>query len=474
VWQRDKSPRGTLYQVPVIGGREPKKVLEHLNSGVGFAADGKRFAFVRYDSLTEDSFLMLGNVDGSEPRRLLKRSGQDWFLGVPAWSPDDTLIVCPAGTDTGGSQVTLVEVPAAGGTEKAITTYRWHGPIYRPHWLKDGSGLIVNGSDLAGNPSQIWRVTYPGGAVSRITNDLTEYGTSSFGLTADSSTIATIATERSSRIYLAAPNEEEGAQKLTNGKYDGQSGLDMAPDGRVVYVTRSGDYPDIWVINADGTGQQQLTSNDEQEFGVKVSRDGRYIIFTSYRVGGVEHVWRMDADGANLKQLTYGDFADYGPICSPDGQWVVFGSWRTGKGRLWKVSMDGGEATQVSDQPFTALSFLPDGKVIFGNYIDEQVTPPRSRSSLLSFESGQILKVFDLPPKTWNPRMPDERTLVYVESLNDVENLWTRPLEGGTPKQLTSFTSERIFNYAPARDGKHFAVVRGTSTADIILIKDFR
>src|SRR6185436_17684138 len=61
-YQRDKSPLGTLYQVPVIGGREPKKILEHLTSIVGFAADGKRFAFIRYDRKTDHSFLMIGNI----------------------------------------------------------------------------------------------------------------------------------------------------------------------------------------------------------------------------------------------------------------------------------------------------------------------------------------------------------------------------------------------------------------------------
>jgi eukaryotic-like serine/threonine-protein kinase len=474
-YQRDKSPLGTLYQVPVIGGREPKKILEHLNNIIGFAPDGKRFAFVRYDRKSDHSFLMVGNIDGSEPSTLAKRTEQDWFNGIPTWSPDGNVIVCPVGTDTGGTQYSLVEVPAAGGPEKAITSYKWRGGVNRPFWLKDGSGLVVNASEFPGSPNQIWRVSYPEGVVSRITNDLTEYGSNSFGLTADSSTIVTIAAERSSKIYLTGRNEEEArALKLTSGKYDGQAGLDIMPDGRVVYISRSGDYPDIWMINRDGTGQRQLTSNEDSEFGLRASRDGRYILFSSQTVGGVQHVWRMDADGGNLKQLTHGDFADYSPDCSPDGQWVVFSSFRSGKDRLWKVPIDGGEPVQLSDQTFAGAIFLPEGKLIFGNYFDGQVSPARQRSALMSFDNGQIVKVFDFPPKTAGWTMTDERTLIYGERKNDVDNVWTRPLEGGAPTQLTKFNSEQIFNFAPSRDGKQFAVVRGTSSADIILIKDFR
>jgi hypothetical protein len=39
---------------------------------------------------------------------------------------------------------------------------------------------------------------------------------------------------------------------------------------------------------------------------------------------------------------------------------------------------------------------------------------------------------------------------------------------------VTKFTSQRIFNFAVSRDGKQFAIARGTLSADIVLIKDFR
>jgi eukaryotic-like serine/threonine-protein kinase len=472
---REKSPLGTLYQVPVIGGREPKKILDNITNIISFAPDGKRFAFYRNNLKTAETALMIGSIDGGEPRQLARRSGQDWFQGTPAWSPDGRVIACPVGTDTGGSHNTIVEVPAEGGAERVITSHKWRGPIWRPYWLQDGSGLIVNARELPSSPTQIWHLSYPEGTVSRVTNDLTDYGQASFGLTADSSTIVTINREESSKLWLASPNDEEGrAKRLTSGKYDGIWGLDMTPDGRVVYVTKTGDNTDIWIMNADGTGQKQLTSNDDFENGVRVSPDGRYIFFASTPSGGIPHIWRMDTDGGNLKQLTQGEFADYGPFCSLDNQWVVFSSWRSGKPRLWKMPVDGGEPVQVSDLAFGGEYFLPDGKQIFGEYFDEEVSPPRWRAALVSFESGQVVKLFDFPAKAGWWKMADERTLLYVEERDGVANIWTRPLEGGTPQQLTKFTSEQIFAFAPSRDYQQFAVARGTLTADIILLKDFR
>ena len=93
---------------------------------------------------------------------------------------------------------------------------------------------------------------------------------------------------------------------------------------------------------------------------------------------------------------------------------------------------------------------------------------------MLSLETGPFVKVFDFPPNADARDMLDERTMIYTETKGDIGNLWTRPLESGTPRQITKFDSERIFTHAWSRDAKQIAVARGTYSADIILMKDFR
>lgn len=117
---------------------------------------------------------------------------------------------------------------------------------------------------------------------------------------------------------------------------------------------------------------------------------------------------------------------------------------------------------------------MSESDSIFGTYYDEQVNPPKFRPALLSPESGQVVRVFDDPSKSGHLDMPDERTLIYADTSGDVSNIWSRAFEGGTPKQLTKFTSEQIFRFSFSRDGKRFAMARGTPTADIVLIKGFR
>jgi hypothetical protein len=55
-----------------------------------------------------------------------------------------------------------------------------------------------------------------------------------------------------------------------------------------------------------------------------------------------------------------------------------------------------------------------------------------------------------------------------------VSNIWSLPLDGGKPVQLTDFKADQIFWFDFSRDGKQLAVSRGVQTSDVILIPDFR
>ncbi len=67
---------------------------------------------------------------------------------------------------------------------------------------------------------------------------------------------------------------------------------------------------------------------------------------------------------------------------------------------------------------------------------------------------------------------PDGKSLAYVVNERGVSNLWTLPLTGGPPKQLTDFKSDLIFDFAWSRDGKKLALSRGQTICDVVLLTD--
>ncbi len=57
---------------------------------------------------------------------------------------------------------------------------------------------------------------------------------------------------------------------------------------------------------------------------------------------------------------------------------------------------------------------------------------------------------------------------------NNVANIWSRPVDGGKPVQLTNFKMLGIDTYDLSRDGRQLVCSRWTSNSDVVLIKDFR
>jgi dipeptidyl aminopeptidase/acylaminoacyl peptidase len=84
-------------------------------------------------------------------------------------------------------------------------------------------------------------------------------------------------------------------------------------------------------------------------------------------------VWVIDADGQHDRQLTRARAADFRPRWSPDGKSIAFLSDREGKNAIWIIGADGGESRRVFDTPTPVREFewSPDGKSIAYTRPDE-------------------------------------------------------------------------------------------------------
>ncbi len=462
----------TLYRVPVLGGT-PVKVLDRVFSAIAFSRDGKQFAFVRRNQ--DDMALMVANTDGSgEPRNIAVLKQPNIFsTSGPSWSPDGRRIANGMFNASGSGYSSVVEVPVEGGEPRQIGSEKW-ASVGRLLWLDDGSGLIMTAQpEFSSIGTQVWFLPYSGGPAHRITNDLNGYGEVSLGLTADSGTIATIQQVNTSSIWITSPNEDQSRARQVV-KTNLPETVAWTPDGKIVYASRTGENWDLWMANQDGSGSKQLTADAFIDHHPTVSADGRYIVFQSNR-SGARNIWRIDADGSNPKQLTQGNSLDWYPRVSPDGQFVVFMSLRSGTWTIWKVGIDGGAPVQLTNSSSEFPSISPDGKSISYFYTDEKANN-QPKLAIMAFEGGAPVKTIDLPrfvqpiAFAW---MPDGQSIAYLDNSSGILNVWSQPLDGGTPKQLTNYKSEFVTSFAISRDGK-IATYRWSATRDIVLIKDFK
>ena len=461
----------SLHQVPVLGGT-PRKLISNVGSAVTFSPDGRRLAFIRQFTEQGEHGLMVANADGSGEQRIAVRKFPNFFKSV-SWSPDGKTIACGAGSHVPVYNSYVVEVPVEGGAERPVPSQGWTF-VGEVGWLQDGSGLILAASEQAsaGFDSQIWFLSRQGGEVRRITNDLNNY--SGVSLTADSSRLVTVQSETISNIWLVPGGDANRAAQITHGagKRDGKDGAVWMPDGRIVYVSKESGNDDIWIMNGDGSGQNQLTSGAGINSNPTVSPDGRFIVFTSTR-DGAPHIWRMDVDGGNAKQLTSGSGENHAQF-SPDGKWVVYTLF-AGKPTLWRVSIEGGAPSPISEKTLSAPAISPDGRMIAAVYWDEQPNSP-ARIAVMPFEGGEVTKIFEVPQSNWaNVRWtPDGNALTYVSTAGGVSNIWNQALAGGAPKRLTDFKSDQIFWFDWSGDGKQIVASRGVETNDVVLVSNFK
>jgi Tol biopolymer transport system component/DNA-binding winged helix-turn-helix (wHTH) protein len=481
-WEGDKIDR-ELLQVPVLGG-PARKLPVVSNTAIGFSPDGKRFAFVVSHSRVGETLLHIADAASGQKRVLAKRSQPDFFsmYTSPAWSPVGNTIACAvAVSDAAGRSMRLIEISVKDGAEKWIGSRRWES-IAQLAWLVDGSGLVLIGSDQPSTPEQVWRLSSAGGEATKITNDLNEY--SGVSLTADSSVLVTVQTNAVSSIWVAS---DEG-ENLSRAKVLGKSPLNEAratqiasevgalrdiswtPDGQIVYRSHASGSPNIWMTSPNGSGQRQLTLDARASRAVSVSPDGRYLVFASDRTGNF-HIWRANIDGSNLKQLTNGDGELY-PHCSPDGRWVVYQQgYGWVKSTLWRVPLEGGQAMQLTETKSIRPFVTPDGKRVAYYYMDAQAW----RIGVSSLDDGRLVTSFALQPTVaerivrWTP---DGQAVAYIDSPGGVDNIWTQPLDGSTPVQLTGFKAGKISGFDWSRDGL-LAILRISKSSDVILISGF-
>lgn len=467
---------GLLCQVPTLGG-VVKKVADDVDSGIAISPDGRQLAFLRNFPLEREVVLMTVNTDGSGERRLALRKRPDHFSWAgPTWSPDGKLIAIAARHFTpGGSYMNLIGVNVQDATEMMIGKQQWTW-VGQLAWMPDGSGIAA----VAWHPSytvyadQLWHIAWPGGEARRITNDLDGY--SSISIADDSSALTTIQSTRTSNIWIVPRDQTGHAVQITSGfgdNYSEELGMAWLPGGHIIYGSNSSGNADLWMMDADGRNQRQLTTNSNSDVRPAVSSDARRIVYVSYSAG-IPHLWSLNADGAELKQLTNGDGED---LCSlsPDGKLVFYLARKDDNRRVvWKLPVEGGEPVAMTDEESGSPIVSPDGRWIGLLLLDRPAK--MKRLAVMPFAGGQPVFISqgtmtpDYGLIQWSP---DSRALTFIHTRNGVSNIWSQPTSGGAPKQLTDFRSDHIYRFAWSPDGRSLACERGTTINDIVLVTHF-
>lgn len=475
IYFREQEDSGPLYRVAVLGGA-PVRVLPTVSGDFAVSPDGSAIAFVRSDRSRSVESLVVASLDGGSEREIISTPPARGLTGLPAWSPTGKEIAIGKRADDGNS-IGLVAVDVELGTETSLQTRPWRN-IAAILWMPEGDSLVFSARAADEPKPQLWIFNTKNKSVRRLTNDLEGY----FWLSrsADGKVLVTRQQRIDARVWLADEGIAADARAITDGgrSLDGYSGLTIGPDGRIVYTVRSDNANDLFTIGGGRSEALRLTSDSGQEnTRPQFTPDGRYLIFSSDR-SGTRQIWRMDAEGGGQQQLTpdeEGRTSSDWPAVPHTGSDVYFIRRNGERASVWKIPVSGGETSPVyaPDSSLSGpLSVSPNAKWLAVS-VSANGGNSASRVTVVPVDGAADARFFDIEMRRPVIRWFSDSEFDYAAGPGDASVIMRQNINGAPPVKVMEFP-DRVYNFAWSRDGRDLVVSRGALRGDAILITNLR
>ena len=234
--------------------------------------------------------------------------------------------------------------------------------------------------------------------------------------------------------------------------------------GEILFMSdRDGDW-ELYTVNADGTGLNQITNNEVDDWSGVYSPDGTKIAFDAKHGTAPGDIFVVNADGTGLKNLTSSFAEDAFATWSPDGKQIVFERKINDTYRLHIMNSDGSRSrllNEVNTGGWSIPAWAPVGsKIAFSGRMDgdtEIYILDIADDSITQITNNQ--GIGDVWP-TWSP---DGTKIAFLSNSDGSENIFTINPDGTDRRQITQ---DDLFKTEPAwsPDGKYIAFTKSDGT----------
>ena len=419
---------------PSGGAVEPVTTLAEARRHVlpSFLPDGKRFLFLEMPSGTEvEDRLVVGSVDGGEPRVLLATSARaSYDNGYLFYTRGQTLFARPfdlsSGTlGEGEPRIVVEETDSSIGGRFAVA-----------------AGLLVYAPPGPATGARIAIYDRAGKQVDRIDSDtfLDDLVLSPDGRFAAvmKATGGSGGGERKVDVWTI-DLARKVLSRVTNGEADDDPVF--SPDGQSIAYAHAGD---LYRRPANGPGEpKRLVDSRNDVVAHDWTGDG-WIVYSDFE-NGAEDLFAVLAEGGEPKRLTSTPFREGLAQLSPDGRWLAYVSDESGDLQVYLTTWpDVAGKWRASTASATMPRWGRGGRDLYFLSVDSKVTRAPIATAGAAPEIGMAEELFGVQPSgafgtrttRWEAAADGERFYV-LEAIPDqgpagpALMLMTNPLAGG-------------------------------------------
>jgi len=215
---------------------------------------------------------------------------------------------------------------------------------------------------------------------------------------------------------------------------------------------------DIWIMQADGSNETQLTTFSDGDRWPALSPDGSKIAYVSYR-SAQWTLWVMNSDGTNPVQLPYAGNV-HAPTWSTDGNKIAFAGDAEDGEEIWTINADGSNPQRLTTSSVAAgnPAWSPDGSKLVYTY--EPLDDYSDLYTVNSDGTGQTLLVsasgtgFSNGQPSWSPDGTQIATIHSSAGNQGPYDLWLMDADGSNGQVLVlNITNPNVNNLAWSQDG---------------------
>lgn len=221
---------------------------------------------------------------------------------------------------------TLQTIGIEDNFRRAMVLATGPGKMEAPNWSRDGKSLIFN------REGHIWTIPSEGGSATMLNTGAATNCTGSHGLSPDGKWLAiscSMPGKPETRVYIVSGDGGEPRLLTENPSSYFHS---WSPDGKTILFTRPNHTGggNILSIPVEGGQEKPLTTGSGISDDPDYSANGKWVYFNSDRGGGPMQIWRMRPDGSGAEQVTSDEFNNWTPHPSPDGKSILILSYDQG------------------------------------------------------------------------------------------------------------------------------------------------